>query len=223
MNVARRTGHGMVPPERAAGIEPAPRAWKAHVIPFHHARLEPWLLEAQPQVKFGIKNSRRARAFAAPPRSQAHHRERYPARRDAGRLAGTPCRHECALCATVSSPRPCRHSRSDAALLVDADEVAIHEVECNRIHVRFDLFGECICQPSEAAHEARFQHSSIPLDFKPTHYRAAKGRRRFPAGLQAGTVPTIATVAAWTFSRPHRRAPGCSGKSLMREAFEMQV
>ena len=25
--------------ERAAGIEPAPRAWKARVIPFHHARV----------------------------------------------------------------------------------------------------------------------------------------------------------------------------------------
>lgn len=26
--------------ERAAGIEPAPRAWKARVIPFHHARAD---------------------------------------------------------------------------------------------------------------------------------------------------------------------------------------
>src|SRR5690606_13770224 len=29
------TGGGL---ERAAGIEPAPKAWKAFVIPFHHAR-----------------------------------------------------------------------------------------------------------------------------------------------------------------------------------------
>ena len=52
--------------ERAAGIEPAPRAWKARVIPFHHARAEAvassWLRSGQELWKI-----RRGRKIAKSP------------------------------------------------------------------------------------------------------------------------------------------------------------